>query len=479
MTNTLPTVKEYSKATYKSPSTIYSRLKTNLLYSTSEGKRKRLTQAYLNRYGALDGFGNCTFDDLADLAQELPDCAELELLRLHNNGSKVLLPPVKEASAREVVLYSLRHKDIAEDVLVLLCWAAKERYPAMFKALYNSLTADDYNRQEAAEKAEKILEHPLFSALIGEHGREELGRQIRIAEADKTLGIFSVVVGGEEHKQIEASIDRQQQLKPTFPQPPEDVAETTIDIVAETLPLTYETAVEQAKAKGKKPPTRETFYFQQEAQEQAAIESAVSGKKVKPKSKAQMQREYRAQMDAAQAVVDAVDCSMFTADDFMAWLDRTEDDMQLRFIETKALSEYLRREICYCKGKSDAEVAVIEGKLKEAYKKVKAHTEVRVRLMQTTEQVIGGLVVELRADESFRVRIQPGIYSSRYTTEDIEQLEKDFPTLAQALVMEGYRALPRVRLGDETIVNLNGTPVREHNGLVYLDDVLHLFTEEN
>ncbi|MHC5849687.1 hypothetical protein [Nostoc sp.] len=256
-------------------------------------------------------------------------------------------------------------------------------------------------------------------------------------------------------------------------------AETTIDIVAETLPLTYETAVEQAKAKGKKPPTRETFYFQQEAQEQAAIESAVSCQKVKPKSKAQMQREFKARFNAAQAVVEAVDCSKFSADDFIAWLDRTEDDMQLRFIETKALSEYLRRDMRYCKGKSAAEVAVIEGKLKEAYKRVKAHTEVRVRLMQTTEQVIGGLVVELRADESFRVRIQPGIYSRRYTTEDIEQLEKDFPTLAEALVMEGYRAMPRVKLGDETIVNINGNPVREHNGLVYLDDVLRLFTEED
>ena len=99
--------------------------------------------------------------------------------------------------------------------------------------------------------------------------------------------------------------------------------------------------------------------------------------------------------------------------------------------------------------------------------------------MLTSEQVIGGLVVELRADESFRVRIQQGIYSRRYTTEDIEQITKDFPTLAEALVMEGYRNLPRVKLGDETIVNINGSPVREHNGLIYLDDVLNLFTEEH
>ncbi|WP_322679145.1 MULTISPECIES: hypothetical protein [unclassified Nostoc] len=259
-----------------------------------------------------------------------------------------------------------------------------------------------------------------------------------------------------------------------------DVAATEVKEVTEVKEQTqYEKAVAEAKAKGKKPPTRETWSFQQEAKEQAAIESAISGKKVKPKSKALMQREYRAQMDAAQAVVDAVDCSKFSADDFIAWLDRTEDVMQLRFIETKALSEYLRREVHYCKGKSAAKAAVIEGKLKEAYKRVRAHAEARTKEMQTTEQVIGGLVVELRADESFRVRIQPGIYSRRYTTEDIEQLEKDFPTVAEALVMEGYKALPRVKLGDETIVDVMGTPVREKDGLVYLDDMLNLFAEEN
>jgi hypothetical protein len=216
--------------------------------------------------------------------------------------------------------------------------------------------------------------------------------------------------------------------------------------------------------------SKETEYFKAEAEKAAPVKS---------KSKAQMKREYKAQMDAAKAVVDAVDCSKYTADDFIAWLDRTESFMEVSFVETKALTEYLRRDIHYCKGKSDAEVLVIEGKLKAACKRVKAHAEERGRLMLTSEQVIGGLVVELRADYSFRVRIQPGIYSRRYTTKDIEQVAEDFPTVSEALVMEGYRNLPRVKLGDETIVNLNGSPVREHNGLVYLDDVMRLFTEED
>lgn len=225
--------------------------------------------------------------------------------------------------------------------------------------------------------------------------------------------------------------------------------------------------------------SKETEDFKAEAEKATANESKLLGAPVKPKSKARIKREYKAQMDAVQAVVEAVDCSKYTADDFIAWLDRTESFMEVSFVETKALTEYLRRDTHYCKGKSDAEVLVIEGKLKAACKRVRAHAEERGRLMLTSEQVIGGLVVELRADYSFRVRIQSGIYSRRYTTEDVEQVAEDFPTLAQVLVMEAYQSLPRVGLGDETIVNLNSSPVREHNGLVYLDNVLRSFTEDN
>ncbi|WP_375510180.1 hypothetical protein [uncultured Nostoc sp.] len=425
----LLTIKDYSQATDKKTSTIYSRLKKApshwVLQALGKRTLKFLTQAYIDKWGAKDNF-----------QEDWRTTRELQQLKSTATFINFCVGNTSEADIERYYLESL-HKRVHEEWSLERC---KEEY------------GDDYGQLTEVE-----LRQAVFNQLNGGYTLPMPNAQSSLPVTSTDYSVFSFT-----HEAFE------QRFEDLGVHCVHEPAETTIDIVAETLPLNYETAVEQAKAKGKKPPTRETFYFQQEAQEQAAIESAVSGQKVKPKSKAQMQREYKAQMDAAQAVVDAVDYSQYTTSDFLTWIDDTEDFMQLQMIDSKAMNTYVKQCI-----REDIKLRETE------YPTVKKYAEARTKEMQTTEQVIGGLVVELRADESFRVRIQPGIYSRRYTTEDIEQITKDFPTLAEALVMEGYRALPRVKLGDETIVNLNGNPVREHNGMVYLDDVLHLFTEED
>jgi hypothetical protein len=70
------TVKEYAKATNKSTSTIYSRIKKNPEFADKTGKVTLLTPAFVEKWGYSDGFHLTT--KAAEKTKEVNNSAEYE-----------------------------------------------------------------------------------------------------------------------------------------------------------------------------------------------------------------------------------------------------------------------------------------------------------------------------------------------------------------------------------------------------------------
>lgn len=83
---------------------------------------------------------------------------------------------------------------------------------------------------------------------------------------------------------------------------------------------------------------------------------------------------------------------------------------------------------------------------------------------QRTVIKVAGYTVQLEL-ETRRIRVKQWFEWSRWyrigkSGNDLEQLSNDFPKLTQHLIEDGIRNLPKTRVGDECVTEMNGFAVR-------------------
>lgn len=130
--------------------------------------------------------------------------------------------------------------------------------------------------------------------------------------------------------------------------------------------------------------------------------------------------------------------------------------------------------------RANRELRKAESQLEETSAYIKERWQT---VANTTALDIAGYTVEATKTKagsgysySIRVRIAPGIYSRSYATdkpEDTMQLAQDYPAITHDNFMEAYLSLPRVSLGEETLVQLpnNLGTLREVGGMVDLSSL--------